>query len=147
MNLSPEKKENACKDRTYRLLFDLSMSVGTSLELKEMFDHSLGHYREKLDCSFASAFMLVKDGVKWFQIPEIAFSGKPDNPGILKKLREILPDEWDSRSIDNTIEQCPVIFKDPDRGHFSYLFSLKDFGFLFLERWGGPLEDYLLEKL
>lgn len=134
-------------DKTYRLLFDLSMSIGTTLELKAMLDHTLSDYREKLECSYVSTLMLVKDGVKWFQIPEISSVGKLALRENHQKLRETLPEEWDSKSIDNTIERCPLILEYPEKANYTYLFYLNDFGFLFLEKTGKPLEKELLEKL
>jgi len=118
-------------------LYEISMSIGNTLELKNMLNESLTVMLSKLNCSSAAIYQ--KRGSKF----ELFYA----KPKVLSKSEDYISvvDELEEKFYNSNSPGTVLIEKFDDR--YYYLFELKNCGYLVLTKSDHPLDDLVLNSL
>lgn len=126
---------NDIKKQTYiSSLYDISLSIGTSLDLDELLDNALSSYIRHIDCSGG---MIVKTQNNDFKILVI-------KPKILKKQATFI--EFIFHIINSGSFDSYIIVPCPDN-QYCYISKLSDFGYLVLIKSSDFSNEYFLRSL
>ena len=130
-----------------QVFFELAMSIGQSLDLKEMVKSSLMSYLQKLNCSSGAVLQLTQSdsgGFKYSKVISIPY--KSDFKDEFKELLSYLPSKATESEINEITTYLPIKQEIVDGGNL-YLMNLPDFGLICLKRIGTELTDDILFTL
>ena len=118
-------------------LYEISMSIGNTLELKNMLNESLTVMLSKLNCSSAAIYQ--KRGGK----SELLYA----KPKVLIKNEDYISivQELEKKFYNSNGPGTVLIEKFDDR--YCYLFELKNCGYLILTKSDNALDDFILNSL
>ncbi|TET87100.1 MAG: EAL domain-containing protein [Sulfurovum sp.] len=116
-------------------LYEISMSIGNTLELKKMLNESIGVMLSRLNCSSAAIYQ------KRGGMSELLYA----KPKILINNEEYV-------SVVQALEERFYngdrdILTDKVGDQYYYLFELENFGYFVLTKSGDPLDDIVLKSL
>lgn len=116
-------------------LYEISMSIGNTYDLKRMLNESITMILSRLNCSSASIHYLNDAKFELFYA----------KPKVLVKNKTYL-------QVKNTLEtkyaqEKQGVISDEFNGSYYYLFELKNFGYLMLSKAGAPLDDFVVRSL
>ncbi|MCB0168956.1 MAG: PAS domain S-box protein [Anaerolineae bacterium] len=122
-------------------LYEIALSIGTSLDLHPMLKTSLSTILEKFNCS-AGGIHFWRDGLGSKPIYSI-----PRNAASLTTYQTALTTLTDKIKETPTLESTFPLQKHSSQGSHSYIFELPEIGFLVLIKEGQPLDDLYLKSL
>lgn len=116
-------------------LYEISMSIGNTYDLKSMLNESITMILSRLNCSAASINHL--NGEKC----ELIYA----KPKVLVKNRNYL--EIQHKLEDEFTKSSKRVVIQESDGKYYYLFELKNFGYFTLTKTGEPLDDFVVNSL
>jgi len=130
-----------------QILYEISMSIGTSLELRKMVKTALSAYLKKLNCFVGSVLQLTEDKtgkLKYKKVYSI-----PRNVETIDAYNEaintfILSGEESYNK--NFSELLPYSYTHSS-GQHCYIMNLPGFGILFLATGGKQFDDYIINSI
>jgi two-component system sensor histidine kinase/response regulator len=132
-----------------QILYELAMSIGNSLDLKEVLKTSLSNILRKINCSAGTIHFLQYNADNLYVL-ERAFSIPRNinhNP-ILKSIHEHIPMQFkDKDEVEKLNKKLPLnIQRKGEYRHF-YVMELPDLGLVTLLRDGEGLDPTLIKSL
>lgn len=140
MRSSEEKIQNL------QILYELAMSIGTSLNLKQMLKVSLSSFLRKLNCGAIALYKyapgeMAANPEEIFSLPRTIHK-IPAFQQALESLNHIAG----THEVQNIKHHLPdEVFIESD--HYYYFKELPGYGVLLLIKYGEPLSEYLLKSL
>jgi PAS domain S-box-containing protein len=130
-----------------QILYEIAISIGTSLDMKKMLRGCIPVLLRKLNCSAGGVLKLNKNAGGNFIFKQIY--SVPRNAMNILAYREALskiPDSLKNDQRKNFFEGLPLIGKTENSDNY-YLLELPDFGLLVLVKSGDPLPYPLVMSL
>ncbi len=130
-----------------QILYEISMSIGVSLDLTKVLRTSLSAILRKLNCSAGGIFILDRknDGRNEFkQIFSIPRS--TDRIQIYQNALGKIPTRLDNQKLASFQEKLPISGKD-DFGNYFHILDIPDWGVLILIKSGKDLESITVGSL
>ena len=131
-----------------QILYEISMSIGTDLDLRSTLRTSLSTILKKLNCTAGGVYQLNPPGENHpanlhnvYSIPRHAVR----NP-IYQLALHTIPAPQNLTELDDYSKSLPVSGGEKDRG-FYHILNLENFGFLILIKNRTPLDHILLKSL
>jgi diguanylate cyclase (GGDEF)-like protein/PAS domain S-box-containing protein len=123
------------KNRLLLALYEISMSIGNTLELQKMLNESMRMILSRLNCSSAAIYQKHggKSGLLYAK-PKVLIKNK-DYIAVVQELEEKFYNA-DHR-----------VLTDQFADQYYYLFELKNFGYFILTKSGDPLDDLIVNSL
>ena len=116
-------------------LYEISMSIGNSLDIDKMLSEFITTVLSRLNCSSASIYRYENDLSELFYVkPKV----------IVKNAQYQKCVETLSQRLQKTADQ--VVYEKND-GKYFYVFELKNFGFFVLTKLDGALDELLIQSL
>jgi PAS domain S-box-containing protein len=126
-------------------LYEISLSIGNSLDLTQMLKSTLSTLLKKLNCAAGSIHFWENglNGPPAYAIPRNIFG----NPTYQAAMEQVFV-ELDS--VVDPVTQPVLHFPmsgEPSAGHYYYILELPNIGFMVLIKNGQPLDPYLVKSL
>jgi diguanylate cyclase (GGDEF)-like protein/PAS domain S-box-containing protein len=123
------------KNSTFLALYEISMSIGNSLDLDRMLKEAVTVMLSRLNCSSAAIYQKKEDGYRLFYAkPKVVIKNETYRGMSLhlearfaREGRRMLMEEYKDR--------------------YYYLFELKNFGYLILTKSCTPFDEFLLNSM
>jgi len=123
------------KNRLLLALYEISMSIGNTLELKKMLNESIKMILSRLNCSSAAIYQKhVGKSELFYAKPKVLIKNK-DYIAIIQKLEEKF----------YNADHC--VLTDQSDDQYYYIFELKNFGYFILTKSDDPLDDFIVNSL
>ncbi len=130
-----------------QILYNISLKIGTSLNLYEMLRTALAGYIRELDCITGIIYRLGanekagSDSEMIFSIP-YALIGK----SYIPQIERFIPSHFTDKELEVYRKRLPL--KEVNRkNQFFTIMNLQDFGFLMLVKKDAFIEDDMIERL
>lgn len=130
-----------------QIFYEISMSIGASLDLRKMVKIALPAYLKRLNCAAGAVFKLTKENNGKFEYQKIY--SIPRNIEKIKNFKEACNNcsfsnyKEEYREFLNTL---PKSFSHSD-GQSSYIMNLPDFGILYLSTGQQNFDDYIVNSI
>ena len=118
----------------FESLYEVSISIGTSLELSKMLDVGIKSILENFHCNSALIFTKTRKKEIFYSQPEVVHSNTLYNQLIEKFEQKLFSD--DSHTMVEYVD-----------GVYYYLFELNAFGYCILEKNEEPFDSQIVEAL
>lgn len=125
-----------------QILFEIAMSLGTSLDLDTMLSNALGTYLRRLCCMGVTVYLKTDDLSPYsinFSIPR-----KRDNKTLTKVFLDKINTDNETK-LTELYNKIPIYIQQ--EGNHYYLMELPGAGFMLLEKGLTPLSRSLLKSL
>ncbi len=116
-------------------LYEISMSIGTNLDLKNMLDKTANIMLSRLECS---SFCIHKKVNNEYELKYAKPKVVKKNSAFIKNVKLL------EKEFKNNNER--VVYKEFNNTHY-YLFELKNYGYLLLTKSALPLDETLVNAL
>lgn len=131
-----------------QIFYEISMSIGTSLDLHKMIKTALFTYLKKLNCAAGAVLQLKKEKPGDFKCHKIY--SIPRNIESLKSYKEtfnIFKLSGDIETLETNKKMLP--YRSPGSNNFQtgHLMSLPEFGILFLSTNKNAFDDYIIHSI
>lgn len=128
-----------------QVLYEIALSIGTSLDMKTMLQKSLGTYLRKFSCAAGAVLQgnIANDTLNLdllYSIPR-AFQEHE----IFKAALGRIPNNVPAAEIDDQLNQLP--YAGSHGGYYYHIMTLPGFGLLLLIKHGSPLDPILIKSL
>lgn len=129
-----------------QIIYEISMEIGTSLDLNRMLRNSLFSILRKLNCFIGAIFALkLEKNRKYFK--EIySIPRNPYNNKTYQKTLKDIPILLDNSQRDEFYKNLPIIGKDSDNNFF-HIMELPDFGLIVLIKNNEKLSPEIIKSL
>ena len=127
-----------------QVLFEIAMSIGSSLDLKQMVKKSLLSYLRKLNCSSGAVLILKKneEDIYYFKtVLSIPYKTKFSQE--FTSIVDTIPNKKSIKAINQFIVQLPLS-KTFEDGSIGYIMNLPGFGLVCLKKTGDRIPDNIL---
>lgn len=132
-----------------QILYELAMSIGNSLELKEVLKVSLSNILRKINCS-AGAIHFIKqqqDGTFTFERAYSIPRNIENNP-TYKYVKKHIPNQFQNKGkTELFLKKLPVIGQLNDEFSHYYILELPDLGLVTLLKNGESLDPIIIKSL
>ena len=118
----------------FESLYEVSISIGNSLQLTKMLDESIGSILEKLECSSVVLYTRENRSEIFYSQPKVIQIEKPHQQLIQKFEQKLLT--GNNRSTMEYIDNV-----------YYYVFELKAFGYCVLEKKDQPFDSFVVDAL
>lgn len=126
-----------------QLLYEISMEIGGSLELKKMLRRSLTAIMRKLNLAGGSVLLFENPGDYSSPLKTVlSIPKKISSNTIYKKAVDSIPNPFDNKAIYSFSQKLPFCSDEFEEACF-FIFQLKDCGFLVLVKYGKPSKDLI----
>lgn len=139
-------KQSQDQIQTLQVLYELAMSIGTSLDLHPMLEVSLQAFIKELDCAAGGVYQHQVDGAS-FQFEAVhTIPQHTDRNGQFNEALTYLPGRMDAARMEQFLETLPLVQENED-GQYYHLLELPDFGVMVLVREHAALDPFWVEAL
>ncbi len=130
-----------------QVFFELAMSIGSSLDLKEMVKTTLISYLRKLNCSSGAVLQLFQNdsGINFYK-SVISIPYKSSFSSEFKEVFKLIPNNSDLKTLEEFSSLLPIT-KKINSENFIYLMNLPGFGLICLRKNGKELSHDILHTL
>jgi PAS domain S-box-containing protein len=130
-----------------QIFYEISMSIGNNLDLRQTVKTTLFTYLKKLNCSSGVVLQVTKMGNGKFEYNKVY--SIPRNIEIIKNYKEAFNKYMSlgkKEDYNEFIAGWPFSFSHSD-GQSSYIMNLPDFGILFLSTNLNNFDDYIINSV
>ena len=130
-----------------QIFYEISMSIGASLDLRKMVKTALPTYLKKLNCAAGAVFKLTKENNGKLEYQKIY--SIPRNIEIVKNFKEACNNcsfSGDNEEYRKFLSILPNSFSHSD-GQSSHIMNLPDFGILYLSTGQQNFDDYIVNSI
>ena len=131
------------KDTLQLALYEISISIGNSFDLKKMLDEAIRVMLSRLGCSAAAIYLIRKDIKSLRAVDDFELN--------YAKPKVLLKDPQGVKQINDLIEayisEPKNFYQNQYLGDYYYLFELKNLGVLILRRFEHPFDDFVINAL
>ena len=128
-----------------QIFYEISMSIGTSFDLRKMVKTTLSSYLRKLNCSAGSVLQLIENENNKIEYKEIY--SIPRNINSFEKYKNIINTfKHDIKSNKDILKKLPISFSIPGEQSF-YIMVLPGFGFLFLATGRKNFDNFIINSI
>ena len=130
-----------------QILFEISMSIGTSVELRAMLKPSLSTILKKLNCVSGGVYQteLYHKGDYQFQAA-YTIPRRPESNTTYKEALALLPDALKETEANAFLATLPLVGQSED-GNFYHILELPGYGLLILIKNKEALADPIIKSL
>jgi len=122
-----------------QIFYEISISIGSSLDLRKMAKTTLSTYLKKLNCSAGCILQKKATNVeKVYAIPR-----KIESIDIFRETMDKFIHSFDKT---NQMQSLPFIYES-ENNQICYVMNLPDFGFLFLITSGDAYNEYIINSI
>ncbi|NKQ35578.1 MAG: GAF domain-containing protein [Chloroflexi bacterium] len=133
--------------QTLQISYEIAMSIGASLDLRQMLKVGLRAYLKKLNCVAGSVLQLVEDDDGRYQFRKsYAIPRQPERNETYRAATAVIPHSLDADQLQQFQAQLPIIAQ-AENGNYYHIFNLPDFGLLLLVKNKRPLDPDLVLSL
>ncbi len=130
-----------------QIVCQIALSIGTSLDLRQMLNTSLVTFLKALNCTAGVVYYLTSNTEKQFSFEPIYFLSQNVTQSETDDLiRQYLPPAFNEIELTNFGKQLPLA-GNMESGHYFYIFELPNFGLLVLVKDDGTLSSVILKSL
>lgn len=130
-----------------QILYEIAMSIGTSLELDQMLKKALSTLLKKLNCSAGGIHFVKKDVNQDLGFEQIyAIPLNTDRNRTYQAALQHLPQLTDRKQVADFYRKLPLRGQDQAGNHF-HLLELPDVGLLVLIKNGQDLDPFMVKSL
>ncbi len=131
-----------------QILYEISMSVGNSVELRPMLKSSVSTILKKLNCVSGGVFQKTEEqqpGV--YQLEAVyTIPRRPERNKTFQEAISCLPQAFNDDNYDDFLASLPLVEQGKD-GNFYHIFELPNFGALLLIKNRESLNSNLIKSL
>ena len=140
-------KETFDQAQLTQILYDISMSIGTSVELPAMLKNSLSTILKKLDCDSGGVYQHMEKRGGSIQF-EAAYTipRRLGKKATYQEALECLPECTTKSDYESFLKTLPII-SESQEGHFFHILELPNFGLLILIKNQEVLEMPIIKSL
>ena len=130
-----------------QILYEISMSIGTSLDLHKMLKVSLSTLLRKLNCSAGWIHILKKDHQGKFKFERIySIPRNIERNGTYQAVLQNIPSLLDEQQLVNFKKRLPLVGRIESENYF-HIMELSDFGLIVLLKNGEELAPLIIKSL
>ena len=130
-----------------QILYEIAMSIGTSLDLRQMLRTSLSALLKKLNCSAGGVYELVEsDNTRHHLEPIYTIPRRIKANSAYRKALALLPSDFTQAQYSRYCRQLPLHGQSDDKDFF-HILELPDFGLIILVKSGEDLSRYTIKSL
>ncbi len=132
-----------------QIFYELAMSIGNSLDLKEVLKNSLSNILRKINCSAGTVhFHKYNSNNKYAFERAIAIPRNVNHNPILKSIHELIPLQFQEKAeIEKFVKKLPLSIQRKGEYRHFYILKLPDLGIVTLLKNGEGLDPSLLKSL
>lgn len=128
-----------------QILYEIAMSIGTSLDMRTMLQKSLSTYLRKFSCASGAILTgkTMKDMIRLellFAIPRTI-----ENNSVFQAAMEQVPRQLHVDELAAHLKELP--YEGNHDSHHFHIMELPGFGLLLLFKHGSPLDPFLIKSL
>ena len=130
-----------------QIFYEISMSIGASLDLRKMVKTALFTYLKKLNCAAGAVLKLTEGNNGNFEFQKIY--SIPRNIESINNYKEAYNNcafSGGKDAYNDCTKRLPFIYPHPD-GQSSYIMNLPDFGLLFLSTGSNNFDNYIVNSI
>ncbi len=130
-----------------QVLYEIAMSIGTSLDLRPMLKTSLSTFLKKLNCLAGGIHLLTENGDNTFRfVEDYAIPGNADQNNTYLAALQHLPELLTREGMSQFEKTLPVSGQDNLQNHY-HILSLSNVGVMVLVTNGQALDPPIIKSL
>ncbi|MCP4753878.1 MAG: hypothetical protein GY866_23585 [Proteobacteria bacterium] len=129
-----------------QILYEIAMSIGTSLDINEMSKKSLSSLIGKLNCSAGEIYMLKRGGQGKNHFETISSMPGSKGPSTIFQKTTMLPESFDHRQWTSFRNRLPIHVEEKSDSYI-YILELPEFGVVFLKKMGSDFDPFVIMSL
>ena len=139
-------KQSQNQTQNVQVLYELALSIGTSLNLQQMLDASLSAFVEKLHCAAGMVYRChtANDNCQFGIVG--SYIQQADKTATQQMALAHLPTSANAQEVAQFRATLPLVNAGADTDYYHFL-DLPDFGLLLLVKDKTPIEDGLLDEI
>ncbi len=133
--------------RILQVLYQIALSIGTSLDLRQMLKTSLTTFLKTLHCVAGEVYFLTRNTEGKLNFERIYFSSQSSNQNEPDRIiQQNVPTSFNENQWADFRKILPLIGQNQDGTHF-YILELPNFGLMVLIKEAEPLTPFMLKSL
>nr|MBC8488288.1 PAS domain-containing protein [Bacteroidota bacterium] len=130
-----------------QIFYEISMSIGSSLDSDKMLRQSLSTYLKKLNCSAGGILLLKEKPTGDFSYEQIySIPRKVDHNKSYQSAIENISQQFTGEQLVEFQKRLPINGQD-DSGEYFHIMDLPDYGLIVLIKSGDDFEPYIVNSL
>jgi PAS domain S-box-containing protein len=134
------------QEQVYLLFYEIAMSIGNSLDLREMAKTAISTYLKKMNCS-AGGILHLKESDRQYHYEVVSSIPRNfQNHGIYQSISKLIPQNVSLDELNEFKKRLPLS-GCVDGVDYFHLMELPGFGLVYINKRGEDLDSYIVKSL